>query len=255
PFQPTPGSKDWDPKAMGEQVNRDVKHFADMTAHMDKLVGQLIAKLDELKLRENTLVILLGDNGTGVTVMSQFKGKPYPGGKGTASARGTHTPLIVSWPGHVPAGKVNQNLISSTDFLPTICEAAGATVPAALKIDGKSFYPQLLGQKGQPREWLYSWYARNGGGKPQWEYAMTASHKLYRDGRFFDLTADPFEEKAALTVASLSGPAAAAAKKLQGALDQYTNARPAHLMTAPAADADDDGAAKKKAGKGKKKQP
>ena len=254
PFQPTPASRDWDPKAIGEQVNRDVKHFADMTAHMDKHVGQLVAKLDALGIRENTMVILLGDNGTGVSVTSQFKGKPYPGGKGTATARGTHTPLIVNWPGHIAAGKVSQDLISSVDFLPTICEAAGATVPAALKIDGQSFLPQLLGQKGKPREWLYSWYVRNGGGTPQWEYAMTASHKLYRDGRFFDLTADPYEEKPALTVASLSGPAAAAAKKLQAALDQYTNARPAHLMKAPAADADEEGAPKKKAGKGKKKQ-
>ena len=78
--------------------------------------------LDELGLRENTLVIFLGDNGTGVEVVSQFKGKPYPGGKGTGTARGNHVPLIVNWPGRVSAGKVNSDLVGSVDFLPTICE-------------------------------------------------------------------------------------------------------------------------------------
>ncbi len=231
PFQPTPQSPDWDPKAQGEQVNRDVKHFAEMTAYMDKMVGRLVAKLDALGLRDNTLILFLGDNGTGVGVTSEFKGRPYPGGKGTKTARGTHVPLIANWSGKIPAGRVNTDLVGPVDFLPTLCEVGGATVPAALKIDGRSFLPQLRGEKGQPREWLYSWYARDGGVKPQWEYAMSTSYKLYRDGAFFDLSADPFEEKP-LKVGGLSGRAAAAAKTLQAALDRYTHARPAEVAAA-----------------------
>jgi arylsulfatase A len=237
PFQPTPDSKDWDPKAKGEttsfskeKVNLNVKYFADMTAYMDKMVGRVIAKLDELGLRENTLVIFLGDNGTDVDVTSRFKGKPYRGGKGTRTARATHVPLVASWPGHIEAGKVNSDLIGSVDFLPTLCEAGGAAAPASLKIDGRSFLPQLLGQNGNPRDWLYVWYARYGGPTAMFEFAMTRQHKLYRDGTFFDLEADPFEEKPPLKVANLSGAQAVAAKKLQAALDQYTNARPPHLM-------------------------
>ncbi|MDO8545209.1 MAG: sulfatase-like hydrolase/transferase [Opitutaceae bacterium] len=251
PFQPTPDSPDWDPKAKGEQVNRDVKHFADMTAYMDKMVGRLVAKLDELGLRENTLILFLGDNGTGVGVTSQFKGKSYPGGKGTRTARGTHVPMIANWPGKIASGQVNRDLIGPVDYLPTLCELGGANVPADLKIDGRSFRPQLRGQKGQPREWLYSWYARDGGAKPQWEYAMSASYKLYRDGRFFDLTADPFEEKP-LAVKALSGRAAAAAQTLQTALDRYTNARPAHVAAVGenlAKKKNAEGGGKKKAGK------
>ena len=229
PFQPTPDSPDWDPQARGERVNRQVKHFADMTAYMDKMIGRLVAKLDELGLRENTLILFLGDNGTGVEVTTQFKGRPYPGGKGTGTARGTHVPLIASWPGHVPSGKVSNDLIGSVDFLATLCEAGGARVPAESALDGRSFYPQLLGQRGRPREWLYSWYVRDGGPRAQWEYAMSTSYKLYTDGRFFDLQADPFEGKP-LARGELDGSAAAAAKRLQGALDQYAQARPAHLM-------------------------
>jgi arylsulfatase A len=237
PFQPTPDSKDWDPKAKGEtssfskeKVNLNVKYFADMTAYMDKMVGRLVAKLDELGLRENTLIIFLGDNGTDVDVVSRFKGTAYRGGKGTRTARGTHVPLIASWPGKIAAGGVNTDLIGSVDFLPTICEAAGATLPSGQKIDGRSFLPQLLGNPGHPREWLYVWYARYGGPTAMFEFAMSKQHKLYRDGSFFDLKTDPFEEKPPLQVANLKGAQAGAAKKLQAALNLYTNARPARLM-------------------------
>ena len=147
PYQPTPDSPDWDPKATGEKVNKSLKHFADMVAYMDKLVGKLVAKVDDLGLRDNTLIIFLGDNGTGKGVNSQLNGAAYPGGKGTTNARGMHVPLIANWPGHMPAGSVNDDLIDSTDFLPTICEAAGVKVPASLKIDGHSFWPQLMGEK------------------------------------------------------------------------------------------------------------
>jgi arylsulfatase A len=94
---------------------------------------------------------------------------------------------------------------------------------------------------------LYSWYVRDGGPTPQWEYAMSTTYKLYRDGRFFDLKADPFEAKP-LRREDVSGPAAAAAKSLQQALDQYAKARPAHLMR------DDQVSAKKKKQKAKENE-
>jgi arylsulfatase A len=229
PFQPTPDSPEWDPKTKSEQVQRDVKHFAAMTAYMDKMVGRLVAKLDELGLRENTLILFTGDNGTGVSVTSRFRGAAYPGGKGTSTARGNHVPLIAHWPARIPAGRVNGDLVASVDFLPTLCAATGAALPAGLALDGRSFLPQLLGQPGSPRDSYYVWYARNGGASATFEYTQSRTHKLYRDGRFFDLTADPYEEKAPLAVAALTGAAAAEAKKLQAELDRYTHARPAAL--------------------------
>jgi arylsulfatase A len=228
PFQPTPDSSDWDPAARGERAARDVKHFAEMVTYMDKLIGRLVAKLDELSLRENTLVIFLGDNGTGREITSQFSGQSYRGGKGLTNARGMHVPLIANWPGRIPAGQVNGDLIDSTDFLPTLCEAAGAQVPTSLPADGRSFLPQLLGQKGQPREWTYCWYAKDGGPTATAEFAMSVEHKLYRDGRFFELSTDPFEERP-LQVDDLSAENSEAASALSLALDQYADARPAHL--------------------------
>lgn len=249
PFQPTPDSEDWDPSTHGEMDKRDNKHFADMTRYMDKMVGRVIAKLEELHLRENTLVLILGDNGTNVGITSRFKDDAYPGGKGTRTARGTHVPMIANWPGRIAAGQVNPALIGSVDFLPTLCEAAGGVnVPEPAARDGRSFYRQLFSPASAPsREWLYSWYSADGGKEPSWEYAMTTKFKLYRDGRFFDLGADPFEAKP-LKVADAKGAAAASAKTLQAALDQYADARPPSLF---ARGNGPGGGGKKKAGKAK----
>ncbi|MSU49701.1 MAG: arylsulfatase [Opitutus sp.] len=239
PYQPTPDSKDWDPKAIGEQVNRDEKHFADMVAHMDKLIGKLVARLEALQLRERTLLVFLGDNGTGRGTRSRFKGREFIGGKGTTTDAGMHVPLIVNWPGAIATGKVCDDLVDTTDFLPTICAAAGIAVPATPTLDGRSFWPQLRGEKGQPHEWLYSWYSpRQNSDLSARESAFTPRHKLYRSGEFYDLERDPGEIKP-LAVAQLTGEAAAAAKKLAAALAHYTGVRPAHLDKIAAANTAD----------------
>jgi arylsulfatase A len=233
PFQPTPDSPDWNPQARDEKV-KDAKYFGDMVAYADKLVGRVEAKLEELGIRENTLVIFLGDNGTGAGITSRFEGREIRGGKGQTIKRGMHVPLIANWPGHIAAGSVNDNLVASTDFLPTICDAAGAKLPTAMPADGQSFYAQLLGQTGTPRETLYCWYARGAAMKNVREFAMTKQYKLYRDGRFFDVVADP-EERAPRKIAELRGDAAKAANKLSSVLEQYANARPASVDAAAAA--------------------
>ena len=120
-----------------------------MTAYTDKMVGRIVARLDQLQLRDNTLLIFLGDNGTLSSITSSFQGADFKGGKGQMNHRGTHVPCIVSWPAVIKHGTVSHDLISSTDFLPSICQAAGIDVPS--QIDGLSFLPQLRGQTGTPR--------------------------------------------------------------------------------------------------------
>ncbi len=227
PFQPTPDSPNWDARAVGERVNRDVRHFADMTAFMDKMVGRLDARLGELGIRDDTLLLFLGDNGTHSSVTSRFRGADYRGGKGSTTRRGTHVPLIASWPGVIRKGGVCRDLISSTDFLPTLCAAAGVPVPE--NSDGISFLPQLRGEAGSPRAWLYTWYSpRQRLDLTVRECAFDHDFKLYRDGRFFDLRTDPFEEQAPLA-APLTAEQTEAQTKLQAALDRFTDARPAAL--------------------------
>ena len=229
PYQPTPDSPDWDPKAQGEQVNTDPKHFGDMVAYMDKLVGRLVARLDSLGIRDKTLLLFVGDNGTGRGMRSMMGDRLVVGGKGTTTDAGMHVPLVVSWPGRITAGRVCSDLVDSTDFLPTLLDAAGAAPPSGLRLDGCTFLPQILGAEGQPRDWVYSWYSpRQSADMTVREFAFNHGYKLYRSGEFFDLRKD-IEEKQPLAVTSLSGEAAAAAKTLQRALDQFKDARPSEL--------------------------
>jgi arylsulfatase A len=227
PFQPTPDSPNWDPKTADERQLKDPKHFSDMVAYMDKMIGRVDAKLEELGIRDNTVLIFLGDNGTHSTITSQFKGKPYWGGKGSTTARGTHVPLIVSWPALITTGRVNTDLICTADFLPTLCHIAGSPLPTGL--DGITFFPQLQGQPGTPRPWIYSWYSpRQKMDLTVQECVFNHHYKLYRDGSFFDLRQDPFET-GPINPSSLIADQISARQELQSALARYANVRPTAL--------------------------
>lgn len=223
PYQPTPDSPDWNPKAMGEKVANDDKHFGEMVTFMDKLVGRLIKKLDEEGILRNTLVIFLGDNGTGRGIRSRMGNRVVAGGKGLTKETGMHVPLIVHWPAGAAAGKVHDDLVDSTDFLPTICQAAGIEIPASMTIDGRSFLPQIKGETGNPREWIYSWYCPRG--ENLREFAFNHDFKLYRTGEFHDLKRDP-NEKTPLTISSLDDKAKTAHQSLKAALHSFDDARP-----------------------------
>ena len=115
----------------------------------------MLQTLDDLSIADSTIVIFLADNGTDSDLVNAWgDGKSIAGGKGTMTDRGTHVPLLVRWPGRIKAGSTCEDLIDLTDFLPTLCELTGATLPDA-KIHGRSFAPQLLGKPGHPREWIH----------------------------------------------------------------------------------------------------
>jgi arylsulfatase A len=224
PYDATPDSPDYlENKAA--KSNGPLGHFPDMVAYTDKLIGTVIAKLEELKLRDNTIILILGDNGTGKGMPSRFKGREVIGGKSTSTMWGTHVPGIGSWPGHFASGKVNADMIDTTDFLPTICEAVDVKVPTELKIDGRSFLPQLRGEKGNPRDALYVWYNPTGGEKAVFEFAHDQNYKLYADGKFYHTAKDDLE-KSPLAADSLDETAKAAKVKLQALLDQHKDPRP-----------------------------
>ena len=228
PFQPTPDSKDWDPTTADEQSQRDPAHFADMVAYADKLIGKLVIALEENGVRDNTLLIVLGDNGTARGITSRMGERVVHGGKASSTDAGTHVPLIASWPGVIPAGLVLDDLIDSTDFLPTICEAGRVEPPSSLTLDGRTFLPQLRGENGNPREWVYCWFTRYGGAKADFEFAMDKRYKLYRDGRLFDVEQD-VEEKRPLDEQSRTGLAAESAQRLAQVFDKFKDARPAAI--------------------------
>ena len=213
PFEPTPDSRPG-------KTKRDTDNFPDMVAYLDKLVGKLVAHLEKEGLREKTLILFTGDNGTGKPIRSRLDGKEVQGGKGTTTTLGTHAPLIANRPGTVPAGRVCDDLIDFTDLLPTLADVAGAKPPAGVTLDGRSFLPQLKGETGTPREWIFCHYEPRHGKKDRKErYAQDRQWKLYQDGRLYDLRAD-LDEQRPLKPDSGGETARQVREKLQAVLDR-----------------------------------
>ncbi len=197
----------------------DRRYFPDMLAYMDKLIGRVVDKLEQHNLRDDTLIVVMGDNGTKEPFTHLLPdGSSYPGGKGGNKDNGTHVPLIVSWPSKIPdspkqattanqAGDSNacrtyEGLIDIVDIYPTLAEAAGVTLPPSEAVDGISFWPQVIGAPGEPRQAIYTWYNANGTINDlskvlryafDKEFKRYAPHANYPEGRFFDLRSDPLE--------------------------------------------------------------
>ena len=167
PFDPTPDSTDWDPKRLGSTTYKGdredpQRHFVDMVAYADKAVGQIVAQLEKSGVRDNTLIIFTGDNGTDTPIVTPWNGTKVVGGKGTMSDTGTRVPLIASWPGGIQKpGRVANDLVEFTDMFPTLCEVTGAKLPKDHPNDGASIVP-ILKNKAETRtkDWIYIWYRK-----------------------------------------------------------------------------------------------
>ncbi len=130
------------------------KHKA-MVRYTDYLVGRLVKKLDDLGIRERTIVIFTTDNGTSGGIDGSIDGRAIKGGKARLTENGPRQPFIVNGPGIVPAGKTTDALTDFTDLMPTFVELAGAELPAGVTLDGKSIAPVILGKDSEgPRDWM-----------------------------------------------------------------------------------------------------
>lgn len=190
--------------------------FADNVLYMDKLVGNLMNLLDSLKIRDNTIVFFMGDNGTANqwAKNSTINNKQLSGKKGEMKECGGLVPMIANWPGYFSSGIVSDQLLDASDILPTIIELAGAKIPGDRQIDGRSFASNLLGKSTKEREWIFcelgnKWYVRN------------KSWKLNNDNQFFDMKNAPFEE-ALISAENIAPDAAIEYQKLKKVLDQLS---------------------------------
>lgn len=169
-------------------------NFVAMVQYADKLVGRIVDKVKALGQLDNTIIMFTADNGTNRSITSGWNGQQIRGGKGGMTDMGTHVPFVASWHGTTPAGLVSDDLIDFTDFYTTLAEAAGVQRGDDDPIDGRSFLPQLRGEKGAPREWVLCHY------QPYWnqkegQFARNQSYKLYRDGRYFNVPNDLIEKQ------------------------------------------------------------
>lgn len=208
PYEPVPGSPDW------EAGGKDEKYFPDMVNYMDKSIGRLVAALDKHNLRENTLIIVTGDNGTGREIESPLPGRgTIKGGKANMTDAGTHVGFVANWPGRIKPGTVVNSPIDFSDILPTVAETAG--LPKPDYADGQSLIPLVTGHEEKARGWVFMSYARNPASPADYRhFARDERWKLYSDGSLYDLSKDVDE------LAPLTGPDTdAVRKRLQGILD------------------------------------
>jgi hypothetical protein len=209
PFRPTPDSEN--PKS------RDgTRNYRDMVAYVDKMVGKIVSKLDELGLRENTLVLFTCDNGTSGAIKSELNGTIVQGGKRKMTDAGTHVPLIASWPKTIPEKQVIEDLVDFSDFLPTLLDAARSPLPTNLTLDGQSFLPQITGKQANPKKWVHCYYRRGNEKAQQW--TRTQRYKLYSTGKFYDVSLDRLEKN---PLSILTPEQKKTRAMLQGALDQF----------------------------------
>ncbi len=124
------------------------KNKAAMITRLDADVGQLIAKLEALKIDKNTVIFFTSDNGPhkegGVDPAFLRSAGPLRGFKRDLYEGGIRVPLIVHWPGRIKPGRISDQVFTFWDFLPTATEIAGSKPPA--EIDGISMLPTLLGR-------------------------------------------------------------------------------------------------------------
>jgi len=162
--------------------------MASMLKTVDDNLGRLVARLDELGLSSNTLFIFYSDNGGNVhswraddpktrtirpghplyeTFQSYRRwagdqpptnNEPLREGKGRIYEGGIRVPLIVRWPGHVPAGVINSTVVGCVDLFPTILDALGVPPPPGHVVDGVSFLPALLEGRTLEREPYVVWF-------------------------------------------------------------------------------------------------
>jgi arylsulfatase len=167
--------------------------YAAMISTLDEQVGHLMDKLDELGLREKTLVLFSSDNGPagvdlawgGADTSFFASARPFRAeggrGKGSVYEGGVRVPMIASWPGHVAPGSTTDHVSAFWDLLPTLAEVAGAPIPD--ETDGLSFVPVLHGEpeaQGQ-HEFLY------------WEFPSYGGQQAVRLGQWKGIRRDMFD--------------------------------------------------------------
>jgi arylsulfatase A-like enzyme len=192
--------------------------YADMVRYADKLVGELVQSLEELKLRDNTLLFIASDNGTESNLTARRNGREVKGGLYTLSESGGSVALIANSP-HQFVGERTLPLVDFSDLLPTLCELADLSLPKDVALDGKSFAGLLRNTSAVPhRQWIFNQLHTL-------RVVRDERYKLYSDGRLFDISID-YEEQHDLTQ-STDPDTISGRQKLQRVLDSLPPDAPA----------------------------
>jgi len=142
-------------RAKFPQLEGKRKNVAAMTLSLDRACGEILSKLEELGLAENTIVVFSNDNG-GPSNANASSNYPLSGVKSTYLEGGIRVPLLLSWPDRISGGAVYDNPISTLDLLPTFYAAGGGAEEDVIGTDGVDLVPFLTGNKyGRPHQRLF----------------------------------------------------------------------------------------------------
>jgi arylsulfatase A-like enzyme len=133
------------------------KTYASMVTRADRYLGRLTGLLKDLRLEDNTLLVVTSDNGAHFGAEKGFEffrsNGALRGQKGEFYEGGIRVPMLARWPGRVPAGRVSAHPWAFWDVLPTLCDVSGAETPRG--IDGRSVWPVMQGKAAAPAPYLY----------------------------------------------------------------------------------------------------
>lgn len=142
--------------------------YAAMVETMDRSIGRVLERLEQLGIADNTVVCFMSDNGGLSTAEgSPTSNLPLRGGKGWVYEGGIREPLLIKWPGTTQAGSTCDVPVISTDFYPTLLDIAGLPPQPEQHKDGVSLVPLLRGKASLPEDrslfWHYPHYSNQGG--------------------------------------------------------------------------------------------
>ncbi len=160
--------------------------YGDVVEELDWSVGQILDTLDSNGLRENTLVIFTSDNGPWLRYGDHGgSAGPLREGKGTYFEGGYRVPCVMSWPGRIEPGSVNNQFAATLDLLPTFASLAEAPLPKNRIIDGQDISPLLLGNESKDYNRTFYYYSglrldavRNG----KWKLILPSTYRVWEKG-------------------------------------------------------------------------
>jgi len=161
--------------------------YGDVIEEIDYNVGRVLACLKELKVDENTLVIVTSDNGPWL-VMKENGGSALPlfEGKMTTFEGGQRVPCVMKWPGKIPAGSVCSEMALSMDLLPTFAQISGAAIPTVQPLDGKNIIDLMTAQVGAKPPHKYFFYNQSAVRSGDWKYHSREIFKVKATARDFE---------------------------------------------------------------------
>ena len=167
PHYPLQGTEKWR-RRYAHIKDEKRRRYAAFMSSMDEAIGDLLEEIDNLGLRENTIVVFQSDHGHSVesrTFGGGGNSGPYRGAKFSFFEGGIRVPAMIRWPGKIPAGQVRGQMSISVDWLPTLAELAGVALPKR-KFDGKSLVKDIQSDTAKSQHSEFHWMGT--GNNPQW---------------------------------------------------------------------------------------